>query len=102
MRRKRWNIAPPCPEEARRLETQLGLSHLAAQVLAARGLCGEDAARFLDSSLDRLGDPFLLPDMDKAVAALEEAIGRGEKIAVYGDYDVDGVTATAIRRMAAA
>ena len=96
MRRKQWNIAPPCPEEARRLETQLGLSHLAAQVLAARGLCGEDAARFLDSSLDRLGDPFLLPDMDKAVAALEEAIGRGEKIAIYGDYDVDGVTATAI------
>ena len=96
MRRKQWNIAPPCPEEARRLETQLGRSHLAAQVLAARGLCGEDAARFLDSSLDRLGDPFLLPDMDKAVAALEEAIGRGEKIAVYGDYDVDGVTATAI------
>ena len=40
MRRKQWNIAPPCPEEAQRLETQLGLSHLAAQVLDARGLCG--------------------------------------------------------------
>ena len=96
MRSKQWNIAPPCPEEARHLEQALGLSPLAAQVLAARGIRGEDAARFLDSSLDRLGDPFLLPDMDKAVAALEGAIGRGEKIAVYGDYDVDGVTATAI------
>lgn len=96
MKRKQWNIAPPRPEQAEQLQRQLGIPALAAAVLASRGLYGREAAAFLDTSQDRQSDPFLLADMDKAVQEIERAIAAGEKIAVYGDYDVDGVTATTV------
>lgn len=67
------------------------------QILAARGLTGEAAARFLLPKYDdEKGDPFLLPDMEKAVARLQQAHQSGEPIVIYGDYDVDGLTATAL------
>lgn len=67
------------------------------QILAARGLTGETAARFLLPKYDEeKGDPYLLPDMKKAVDRLERAHQSGEAIVIYGDYDVDGLTATAL------
>jgi single-stranded-DNA-specific exonuclease len=59
-----------------------------------------DAQRFLNPSLEQLNDPFRLADMDRAVARLEQAIARKERIAIHGDYDVDGITSTVILRRA--
>ena len=56
--------------------------------------------RFLNPSLDQLHDPFKLADMDRAVARLEQALARKERIAIHGDYDVDGITSTVILRRA--
>jgi len=66
-------------------------------VLSARGFGSPEEARaFVSCGTDVLHDPFLLRDMDLAVARVKAAIGRGERVAVYGDYDVDGITATAM------
>ncbi len=81
---------------ARRLASALGLPELVARVLVARGLGDpEAAAAFLSPDLGSLHDPFRLKDMDRAVARLRRALEAGERITVYGDYDVDGVTSTA-------
>lgn len=65
------------------------------RALRARGITTEEARRrFMYPDISMLRDPFLLPDMDKAVARIEEAIESGESVCVYGDYDVDGICAT--------
>ena len=75
--------------------TDAGFLPLLAAVLHVRGLDDPDAAReFLDSSPALLGDPLLLTDMPQAVGRLARAIAQGEKVAVYGDYDVDGITSS--------
>lgn len=66
------------------------------KILAARGLSGEKAAAFLSPDYDKKHDPFLLPDMEKAVARLVEAREKRERIMIYGDYDIDGLTATTL------
>lgn len=89
-------IAAPVPDSAADLE-RVGLPRWMAVLLARRGVTDESGARrFLQPSLDQLHDPFLLHGMEAAVARLLVARDRGEKIAIVGDYDVDGVTATAI------
>jgi len=81
------------------LQRELGLSDVTARLLAIRGHHDLDAARrFLAPSLDQLHDPFLLADMERAVVRLERAIANRERIAVHGDYDVDGITSTVILR----
>ncbi len=95
MKKKKWIIAADAPQDVAALQSELALPRLAARVLAARGAGDPERARaFLDSSCERIHDPFLLTDMQKAVDEIERTIAAGEKIAVYGDYDVDGVTAT--------
>ena len=72
-----------------------------ARLLCLRGFADPDLARqFLHPSLDQLHDPFKLTDMTAAVQRLEQAIGRRERIAIHGDYDVDGITSTVILRRA--
>ena len=66
------------------------------KILAARGLSGEKAAAFLSPDYDKKHDPFLLPDMEKAVARLVTAHEKQEHIMIYGDYDIDGLTATTV------
>jgi single-stranded-DNA-specific exonuclease len=74
-----------------------GINPLVAVFLSSRGIAEADTAvRFLTDKLDDIYDPFLLRDMDKATERLERALQRGEKIVVYGDYDVDGMTASAL------
>ncbi|HEX8371177.1 MAG TPA: single-stranded-DNA-specific exonuclease RecJ [Chthoniobacterales bacterium] len=94
---------PPDLAAARALAATLGLPAALAPLLCRHGLSeAVAAADFLKPRLKTLSDPFLLPDMDKAVARIFQAIDAGEKIVLYGDYDVDGVTSlTMLRRMLA-
>ena len=86
---------------AARLETELRISPVTARLLSIRGLDDLDRARrFLSPSLDNLHDPFGLTDMRPAVDRILGAIARRERIAIHGDYDVDGVTSTVILRRA--
>jgi single-stranded-DNA-specific exonuclease len=95
---KRWTIKPPGnPELVRKLSGELNISLVLANLLAQRGVkTFEEAKKFFRPSLNDLHDPFLMKDMDKAVSRIEQALGDGEKILVYGDYDVDGTTAVAL------
>lgn len=93
----RWLIAEPDPVRNRPLETQLGISPLLAHCLIQRNLADPEAARlFLEPRLKSLADPFLLPGMDRAVERLFAARSRGERLVIFGDYDVDGVTSTTL------
>ncbi len=95
-----WNIR--CltaveQETQQQLERELNISSAAARMLVVRGIQTADEARqFIRPSLDKLHDPFLMKDMDKAVERLHKALTQGEKILIYGDYDVDGTTAVAV------
>ncbi len=93
----RWRVAPPHEDASRRLAEDVGLSLLAARVLVNRHLGDPAAARaFLSPRFEQLSDPLRLIDMDRAVDRLVSAIRGHTPITVYGDYDADGVTATAI------
>ena len=97
----RWLIPGSDDAATAALSAALGISPLAARVLVHRGLAEPDAARrFLRPSLDDLHDPLLLRDMPQAVARLQAAIGAGEKILIYGDYDVDGTASVVILKKA--
>ena len=96
MKYEHWRLAPPCPEGRRALE-EAGLPSLLAGVLAARGVTeAGQARRLLSPEGEPIPDPLLLKDMDRAAARVRLALERGELICVYGDYDVDGITATAL------
>jgi len=92
----------PCNEDAVvQLTAALSIHPTVARLLCLRGFSDPAVAdRFLHPSLDHLHDPFLLTDMERAVARLELALTRGERIAIHGDYDVDGITSTVILRRA--
>lgn len=80
-----------------KIAEELGISCLLARILVKRGISEtEEASRFLYGKLEDLSDPFQLKDMDLAVARIEQAITVGEKIVVYGDYDVDGACSIVI------
>ncbi|MBO7578594.1 MAG: single-stranded-DNA-specific exonuclease RecJ [Prevotella sp.] len=96
----KWNYQSPSPEEkkaAEALGTKMSISPVLAQILIKRGITTESAAkRFFRPQLNDLINPFLMKDMDVAVDRLNDAMGRKERILVYGDYDVDGCTAVAL------
>lgn len=95
---REWTLrAPADPENVAQLSAELGVDPVLASLLINRGVkTFEEARSFFRPSLSALHDPFLMKDMDKAVARLEKAISGKEKILVYGDYDVDGTTAVAL------
>jgi len=82
--------------EALRISDELNVSLLVANVLCARGFEFEDAKNFLTMDSTSFHDPFLLNDMQKAISRIEDAINKKERIAIFGDYDVDGITSTYI------
>ena len=93
----RWQVATPDDEARQRLAAELSLSPLLCQILINRGITDAEMARkFLAPSLHDLHDPYLLSGMEVSVRRIVGAIQMNEQIAVYGDYDVDGVTGTAL------
>ena len=96
----KWNYEEPTPEQqksAKELADKLSMSPILAQLLIHRGITTESAAkRFFRPQLSDLINPFLMKDMDIAVDRLNDAMGRKERILIYGDYDVDGCTAVAL------
>ena len=90
-----WQIRPAAPDAEQALAAA-GYGVLLRRVLAARGCADAEAARRLLEPEQGLSDPFLLKDMDRAVARIRQAIEAEEPIVIYGDYDVDGICATAI------
>lgn len=96
----KWNYLPLTSKE-QKLETELAKKFVnslpIAELLVQRGITSsEESEKFFHPSLSDLHDPFLMPDMDKAVKRLNKALGKKERIMVYGDYDVDGTTSVAL------
>jgi len=95
MGRSQWKPAEVHAEEIQRLQRR-GLPRAVALLLAARGIAADAVDGFFDTSLSSLSDPFRIPGIRPAAARLWEAIRRREPIAIHGDYDTDGVTATTL------
>ena len=96
MNYRAWQVNRPDEGKAKRLAQSIGAPMLLARILVGRGLDTPEKAAALLIQEQALSDPFLLKDMDKAVARINEALDNEEPMAVFGDYDVDGVTATAL------
>lgn len=96
----KWNYQPPSQEQteaAKALAKETGISPILCKLLLERGITSAaEAKRFFRPQLSELHDPFLMKDMSMAVERLNQAMGRKERIMVYGDYDVDGTTAVAL------
>src|SRR5438034_3226794 len=94
---KKWIVRPPDETRAAELAAALGVSRIVGGLLVARGYHDPGSAQsFLKPSLDQLHDPFLMRGMSDAVKRLLSAIDNQEPILIYGDYDVDGTTGTAV------
>ncbi|RJR41372.1 MAG: single-stranded-DNA-specific exonuclease RecJ [Deltaproteobacteria bacterium] len=98
MRRKKiWRTYPEQLELINELSARHGVPRLVARILLNRGLIdSQDVLAFLEPSLEKLHPPFALPGLEKAAARLAEAVRRRERVVVYGDYDVDGLTSTCL------
>ncbi|HET6244453.1 MAG: single-stranded-DNA-specific exonuclease RecJ [Bacteroidetes bacterium] len=98
IRQKRWLVKEPGSQlSIERISSELNIDPILANLLVQRKITDfEQAKSFFRPSLDHLHDPFLMKDMDKAVNRLMLALKSGEKILVYGDYDVDGTTSVAL------
>jgi single-stranded-DNA-specific exonuclease len=96
-----WQHLPCDDHHASALAASLGVHPTVARLLCMRGFGDPELAlRFLNPSLEHLHDPFKLADMERAVVRIEQALARRERIAIHGDYDVDGITSTVILRRA--
>ncbi|MBP0615238.1 single-stranded-DNA-specific exonuclease RecJ [Jiella mangrovi] len=96
---RRWGTALDARSEAQALAMaqKLGLPDIVARVLAARGVEADDASRFLEPKLrNEMPDPSVMTDMDVAASRLADAVARRERVAIFGDYDVDGAASSAL------
>ena len=91
----KWNLPTPDRKISALIQREYGVPAIVADILAARGLTATQTMEILGEELE-LEDPFLLPDMREAAERIEKALDANEQIAIYGDYDCDGVTATVI------
>jgi|SRR6056297_660939 len=98
LKSNRWEIKPkPDPADVGRLVKAFGISDMTASLLCSRNMAEpNDAKVYLNPSMDSMRNPFDLKDMDEAVERIKKAVNENETICIYGDYDVDGVTSTAI------
>ena len=94
---KKWIIPPLNIELQAEISNSLRISPVLSQLLINRGIVDIESARtFIQSDLSLLSDPMLLPDIEKSSKRIIDALSKGEKVTVYGDYDVDGISATAL------
>jgi len=94
---KKWNIIEPDVSIVNRLAEELRINKIICQILANRGIKSSlQAKRFLEAGLDDLEEPFLIKDMQRAVDRIIQAVSLKEKILIFSDYDVDGITSCAI------
>lgn len=93
---KKWYFKENNKEEAKRISETYGTNIITAQIIANKNLSDEEIKIFLEPTRDNFYDPFLLPDMEKGVGRILKAIENKEKVAVFGDYDVDGITSTTV------
>ncbi len=94
---KKWIIPPLNTELQAEISNSLRISPVLSQLLINRGLTDVESARaFIQSDLSLLSDPMLLPDIEKSSKRIIDALSKGEKVTIYGDYDVDGISATAL------
>lgn len=98
MKEKRWILKEGYDKElVRKLSEEIGVDEIIATLLVERGITSFEEARcFFRPSLDQLHDPFMMKDMDRAIARINDAVRRRERILIYGDYDVDGTSAVAL------
>ena len=97
MIRQKWVTASADEELAKRLSEETGIEKSITRILVSRDIdTPEKIQDFLNPDINKLYDPYLLKDMDRAVSRLKKALENGEKIAVYGDYDVDGITGVTV------
>ncbi len=94
---RRWLLRKTNPEFLNYISVKASISPVLAQVLVNRGIKDAESIKdFLYPSIENLHDPFLMPDMQKAVERLKAAVDRDETLFIHGDYDADGVTSTAL------
>lgn len=99
--KKRWDVALPDPFAVAAIMEECKVSSLCAKVMAARGITVEEAGHFLQPSLERdWRDPYIIPHMAEAVEKVSAAIREQKKIAVFGDFDVDGISAATVLTLA--
>ncbi|HSI66857.1 MAG TPA: single-stranded-DNA-specific exonuclease RecJ [Planococcus sp. (in: firmicutes)] len=95
--KKRWRLTQPEQETVQMIQQELSVSSVLAKILVTRGIkTVEQAKQFMDVDAGGIHNPLLMKDMDIAVARIRQAVESEEKILVYGDYDADGVTSTAV------
>ena len=94
---KKWQINEVDDEIVEKIKNEFNLSKLVASIIASKGMKNQDEIEvFLHPRRNDFHDPFLLPDMEKAVDRIVKAINNNEKVAIYGDYDVDGITSSTV------
>ena len=93
---KRWQFVENDIKRAKEIAEKFEISMLTAQIIANKGLNDEQIGIFLEPTRDNFYDPFLLPDMEKGVLRILEAIKNKENVVIFGDYDVDGITSTTV------
>ena len=95
--KKNWTLQTADEAKVESLQNALGVNRILCKILVQRGIeTFDEAKNFFRPSLDHLHDPFLMKDMDKAVARIETAIKENENILIFGDYDVDGTTSVSV------
>ena len=101
MQRSRWVLPQPNQATAHHLQAEMGCSPIIANLLVTRGISSAAAAQsFLSPTLNDLHDPCLMLGIPAAVSRIQRAVANGEPILIYGDYDVDGTTATVLLKTA--
>ena len=94
---KKWELSKPDEKIVERLQKEYNLTELLANCLVSRGITSSEQLRvFLEPTRDDFHDPFEMPDMKKAIDRIIKAIDTNEKVIIYGDYDVDGITSTMV------
>ncbi len=93
---KKWQYVNNDISRAKEIADKFNLGMLTAQIIANKNLNDKEIEVFLNPTRNNFYDPFLLPDMDKAIDRIIKAIENEEQILIYGDYDVDGITSTTV------